>query len=75
MTNQKPKVIFFDAVGTLFGIRGTVGQIYGEIAQSFGVEVSATALDQAFKQSFRSAPPAAFPNADPTKIPRLEFEW
>lgn len=71
----RPKVIFFDAVGTLFGIRGTVGQIYGEIAKSFGVEVSAPVLDRAFKESFLSAPPAAFPNAEPTDIPPLEFEW
>lgn len=72
---QKPKVIFFDAVGTLFGLRGTVGEIYGEIAQSYGVEVSANALDRAFRESFREAPPAAFPGADPTEIPHLEFEW
>ncbi len=72
---SRPKVIFFDAVGTLFGIKGTVGQIYGDIAQSFGVEVSANVLDRAFRESFRQAPPAAFPGADPTEIPPLEFEW
>ena len=72
---QKPKVIFFDAVGTLFGLRGTVGEIYGEIARSYGVKVSANLLDRAFRDSFREAPPAAFPGADPTQIPRLEFEW
>lgn len=24
----RPQVIFFDAVGTLFGVRGSVGQVY-----------------------------------------------
>ncbi len=75
MTNPKPKVIFFDAVGTLFGIRGTVGQIYGEIAKSFGVEVAPNLLDRSFRESFRQAPVAAFPHATPREIPRLEFEW
>jgi putative hydrolase of the HAD superfamily len=37
MTNDKgqmtnPKVILLDAVGTLFGVRGSVGQIYSAIS-------------------------------------------
>ena len=45
---QQPKVIFLDAVGTLFGIKGSVGEVYGQIAQKFGVEVSLEELDRAF---------------------------
>lgn len=37
---KKPKVIFLDAVGTLFGVKGSVGTVYSQIAQDFGVEVS-----------------------------------
>ena len=34
-----PKIIFLDAVGTLFGVRGTVGEIYSGFAQAAGVAV------------------------------------
>jgi putative hydrolase of the HAD superfamily len=72
---KKPKVIFFDAVGTLFEVKGTVGEIYGRFAQQAGLNVEPTALNQAFLQSFRAAPRAAFTRADPQDIPRLEYEW
>ena len=72
---QRPKVIFLDAVGTLFGVKGSVGKVYGEIAQRFGVEVSDSALNQAFLQSFQAAPAPIFPVTEPEKIPEREFEW
>ncbi len=72
---QPPKVIFVDAVGTLFGIKGSVGQVYAKISQQFGVEVSADALNQAFFQSFPAAPPPVFPGVEPQDIPQCEFEW
>jgi putative hydrolase of the HAD superfamily len=72
---KKPQVIFFDAVGTLFEIRGTVGEIYGRFARQLGLEIDPKALDQAFVESFRAAPRAAFAGADPQAIPRLEYEW
>jgi putative hydrolase of the HAD superfamily len=70
-----PQVIFFDAVGTLFGVRGSVGDVYGELARSHGVEVSAAALNLAFYQSFQAATPCAFAGADPARIAALEFAW
>jgi putative hydrolase of the HAD superfamily len=70
-----PQVIFFDAVGTLFGVRGSVGEVYGELARQHGVEVSAEILNQAFSQSFKAATPCAFAGADPTQITALEFVW
>lgn len=72
---QKPAVIFFDAVGTLFGVRGTVGQVYGEIAAGYGVEVSAKSLDWAFSQVFRTVGSPAFPGAVREEIPALERAW
>lgn len=72
---SQPKAIFFDAVGTLFGIRSSVGQIYSEIANRFGVEVSADELDRAFRQAFQAAPPPAFPDATPEALPELEKQW
>lgn len=70
-----PKVIFFDAVGTLFGVKGSVGEVYGALAQSFGVEAGADVLNHAFFQSFRKAPPMTFPGVDVTTIPHREYEW
>src|SRR6476469_6486784 len=72
---EQPQVIFLDAVGTLFGIRGSVGAIYSQLAQKFGVEVAEADLNLAFGQSFRYSSPAAFPDANPSEIPILEFEW
>jgi putative hydrolase of the HAD superfamily len=72
---QQPNVIFFDAVGTLFGVRGTVGEIYSTIASEMGVEISPEALDLAFFKSFKMASPLAFSEVDPMKIPELEYQW
>jgi len=69
------KVIFLDAAGTLFNVRGSVGEVYGQLAQSFGVTVKSEELNAAFFQSFASASPMAFPGIESAKIPQLEFEW
>ncbi|MEB3342022.1 HAD family hydrolase [Okeania sp.] len=69
------KIIFLDAVGTLFGVRGSVGEIYQQFATKWGVNISPTTVNQAFFQSFKTAPPMAFPGVESAKIPDLEFEW
>jgi putative hydrolase of the HAD superfamily len=69
------KVIFLDAAGTLFDVRGSVGEVYGQLAQSFGITVKNEELNAAFFQSFASASPMAFPGIEAAKIPQLEFEW
>ena len=71
---QPPKVIFLDAVGTLFGVKGSVGQVYAEMAQRFRVEVSTESLNKAFVQSFQAAPPLLF-SVKPEEIPKYEFQW
>jgi len=70
-----PNVIFLDAVGTLFGVKGSVGEIYAEVAQRFGVVVPATTLNRSFSQSFRAAGMPAFQGINRAKIPAREFEW
>lgn len=72
---ERPKVIFLDAVGTLFGVKGSVGEVYSQIAQEFGVEVPSEILNKAFIQSFKTSPPPIFPDAEPQDIPQYEFEW
>ena len=72
---EKPKVIFFDAVGTLFGVRGSVGEVYREIALEFGVELTAESLERAFRSSFKAASPPTFPGVEQEDIPQQEFAW
>ncbi|MEB3827267.1 HAD-IA family hydrolase [Phormidium sp. CCY1219] len=71
----QPKVIFFDAVGTLFGVRGSVGEAYGTLAQQFGVNANPAQLNRAFFACFKAREQAAFPGVETREIPRLEFEW
>jgi putative hydrolase of the HAD superfamily len=70
-----PQTIFLDAVGTLFGVRGSVGEIYDRIARQYGVISSPTELNRCFYQAFKHAPPCIFPGATGAEIPDLEFEW
>ncbi|MEG4497334.1 HAD-IA family hydrolase [Microcoleus sp. F10-C6] len=69
------KIIFLDAAGTLFDVRCSVGEVYRQLANSFGVTVNSQELNAAFSQSFASAIPMAFPGIELAKIPQLEFEW
>lgn len=64
-----------DAVGTLFGVKGSVGEAYGTIAHWFGVDADPVVLDQAFFRSFKAATAMAFPAADRAEVPRREYEW
>ena len=70
-----PKVIFFDAVGTLFGIKGSVGNVYSQIANQHGVVASPQELDRAFKRAFSQAPSLAFDAIEPLDIPQKEYYW
>lgn len=71
----QPQVIFLDAVGTLFGVRGSVGEIYSNIARQGGVEVHPETVDQNFRQVFQNSSPCAFPQASLAEIPNYEFDW
>ena len=75
LPTQPPQVIFLDAVGTLFGVRGSVGQVYADLARQFGVEVAPEVLDRAFYQSFKAARSPAFAATDPAEIQAEEFSW
>ncbi|MGB3240916.1 MAG: HAD-IA family hydrolase [Geitlerinemataceae cyanobacterium] len=72
---SQPKVILLDAVGTLFGVRDSVGKVYGELAKRAGVEVDVEALDAAFYDSFKASPPCAFSGIDALDLPSFEYEW
>jgi putative hydrolase of the HAD superfamily len=70
------EMIFFDAAGTLFDVRGGVGEIYARVAREYGVEADAASLETAFRRAFPRQPPMAFPpgTAEP-ELRELEREW
>jgi putative hydrolase of the HAD superfamily len=72
---ETPQVVFFDAVGTLFGVELSVGAQYAKVARRHGVEAIAESLDLAFYAAFKQAGSPAFPGAEPGQIPQLEYDW
>lgn len=73
--SDQPKVIFLDAVGTLFGVKGSVGEAYSKIAQQFEVSADPALLNRYFFESFRNATPMAFPDASPEEVAQREYGW
>lgn len=51
------KAVFFDAVGTLFETRGSVGEIYWKVAQDYGANTTPDLLQRAFLRAFQQAEP------------------
>ena len=76
MIQPKIEVVFFDAAGTLFDVRGSVGEIYANLASQYGKNLSPEKLQQNFIHAFRQQPPMMFPPATPkNELPALEFNW
>jgi putative hydrolase of the HAD superfamily len=75
---MRVKVIFFDAAGTLFHVKGSVGEVYLRYAEKYGVrrtDDTLTALNAAFRRAFHDAPPPVFAVSDPTEIKQCERLW
>jgi putative hydrolase of the HAD superfamily len=53
------KAIFFDAVGTLFHLNGTVGYHYALVGSEVGLALDAHQLDDAFYSAWKKMPPRA----------------
>ena len=70
-----PKVIFLDAVGTLFGVRNSVGNIYSEVASKYGVNCSPELLNKYFYAAFKNSAPCIFPGIPTSDIPQREYQW
>jgi putative hydrolase of the HAD superfamily len=71
-----PPVIFFDASGTLFDVRGSVGEIYQRLAARHGLLADAAELQNEFKRAFGLQPPLAFPvGLAPAELDRCERAW
>ena len=72
------KVIFFDAAGTLFHVKGSVADVYLTHAEKYGVKRTPElrdALKAAFARAFADAPPPAFAVNDPKEIKQCERLW
>ncbi len=72
------KVIFFDAAGTLFHVKGSVGDVYLRYAEKYGVsrtEASLAALNAAFDRVFHDAPSPIFAVTEPAELKRCERLW
>ena len=69
------KALFFDAVGTLFKVRGTVGGIYAEVAGRYGVHASAPELDEGFKRGFKKIDRLVYENFPREQWDQAEREW
>lgn len=53
------KAIFFDAVGTLFGLTNTVGDHYAYVGREVGLDLNAETLDRAFHTAWKQMPQRA----------------
>jgi putative hydrolase of the HAD superfamily len=70
-----PQVICLDAVGTLFGVRQSVGDIYSQVANKYGVNCHPELLNQHFYTAFKAATPCIFPGTPAAEIPHQEYQW
>jgi putative hydrolase of the HAD superfamily len=76
MNEKKIQMVFFDAAGTLFDVRGSVGEIYARIAATYDKHVSAAELQHEFARRFPLQPPMAFARTlERTERLRLEQNW
>lgn len=72
------QVIFFDAAGTLFRVRGSVADVYLRHAMNHGFKANAESLPNiqaAFARAFQDAPPPVFAATEPAQIKQCERMW
>ncbi len=78
MSKSPIQVVFFDAAGTLFHVKGSVGEVYVRFAEKYGVPQSDEIIgkvNHAFKEAFRQAPPAIFAVEESEKLKQCERLW
>ncbi len=78
MADSPIKVVFFDAGGTLFHVKGSVAEVYLHYAMKYGVVSSPemkSSINKAFAEAFTHAPPPIFAVSQPTKLKQCERLW
>jgi len=72
---RRPEGLLLDAMGTLIGLRRSVGSTYAAFAAEHGLSVEADAINAAFPRLFRAAPPLAFPGMKGAELLAAEQRW
>ncbi len=69
------QAILFDAVGTLFRVRDSVGAIYHRVAARHRRSITPEALDAAFHEEMAATDPMAFPHLSADHLREMELQW
>ncbi|MFY8149169.1 MAG: HAD-IA family hydrolase [Prochlorococcaceae cyanobacterium] len=72
---RRPRALLLDAMGTLIGLRQSVGRSYAAVAAEHGLVVEAAAIDRVFPAVYRQAPPLAFPGLAGEELAAAERRW
>jgi putative hydrolase of the HAD superfamily len=70
-----PRGLLLDAMGTLIGLRESVGVTYARLAATHGLNLNPQRIEQGFHQAYRDAPPLAFPGLTGPELHRAELAW
>jgi len=62
-------------MGTLIGLKDSVGTTYAALAQRHGLTVEPAAIDQVFPSIYGQAPPLAFPGLEGPALKGAEITW
>jgi len=75
--NEAAKVrgVLFDATGTLFDSKESVGTVYSRLARPQGIDLPARRIDAAFSRIMAEAPARVFPGLPPDEIAERERDW
>ncbi len=69
------EVVFVDAAGTLFEVRGSVGRIYSSIAHRYGIDADPDALERDFRKEFRAKSEQGFDCLDLDRKAKEKRWW
>ena len=70
-----PAGLLLDAMGTLIGLKNSVGTTYAALAQRHGLTVEPVAIDRVFGSIYGQAPPLAFPGLEGPALKGAEISW
>ncbi|MEB3234931.1 MAG: HAD-IA family hydrolase [Cyanobacteriota bacterium] len=71
----RPRGLLLDAMGTLIELRQSVGSTYAAVALEHGITVDAGAIDVAFAEIYRQAPPLCFGALAGSELLEAEQRW
>jgi len=72
---NRPAGLLLDAMGTLIGLKDSVGTTYAALAQRHGLTVEPAAIDRVFPAIYGQAPPLAFPGLEGPALKGAEINW